>query len=169
MTAASCTVLAADPGLTGALAWLRARADGGIELLSVVDLPTAQAHQGGKVKTHLLPAAILDLIRNPTFSPSHFVLEQVSARPGQGVTSMFRFGHTAGLLEGLAVGAGLPVTHLSPARWMALAGVRKGEDAGRLRAVQLFPEHAFWFARKKDHNRADAALIGYAFLRQRQP
>ncbi len=161
-------VLAFDPGFTGALAWLRAHPHGGIDLLSIVDMPTATIKQGSSpTRTVLLTSVLAAHVQNPLMPrPDAVVIEEVHASPQMGVTSAFRFGHAAGILEGVAAAAGLPVHFIRPAVWTKAAGVRKGDDAGRLRATQLFPERSDLFARKMDHNRADAALIGYAYLRQ---
>lgn len=159
-------ILAVDPGLTGALAWLDRRPDGGIDLLAVVDMPTAKARQGKSEKSHVQPHVLAAVMGNPALRPVAVVVEDVHAMPGQGVTSMFRFGYAAGIVAGTAAGLGYPLHTVRPNEWQPLAGVRKGDDAGRLRAAQLFPQHATLFARKMDHNRADAALIGYAFCRK---
>lgn len=157
-------ILGIDPGLTGAVAWLKTDPDEcRVELLHVEDIPTAQAKQGKTMKSHLLLSALADILGNPVFNPSHVVIEEVGAMPGQGVTSMFRFGHTAGAIAGICAGLRFPVHFVRPNVWTRQAGVRPGDDAGRLRANQLFPNQAHLFARKKDHNRADAALIAYAF------
>lgn len=159
------TVIGVDPGLTGAFAYLSVdTASKRCALLDVSDMPTATAKVGKSEKSHLLipelPAKfhILGLTR-----PDHVIIEEVSAAPGQGVTSMFRFGFVAGALEGVAGTLGLPVTTIRPQKWRQIAGVRQGDDAGRLRAIQLFPNKSELFSRKKDHNRADAVLIAYSY------
>jgi len=161
-------IAAIDPGLTGAIAFMTYDDEGTPILVDVRDMPTAQAKVGKTLKSHIQTANLVDLLRDPPLpfyeAPEMVVIERVSAMPGQGVTSMFRFGHTAGLIEGVATGLGLPVHFIRPQAWQKIARVQPGEDAGRLRVCQLFPKHSSFFARKKDHNRADAALIGYAFV-----
>lgn len=157
-------IAAIDPGLSGAVAFLKLRADGTVGLLYIEDMPTAQAKQGKSMKAHLLIPALADILRNPLFYPQHVVIEEVAAMPGQGVTSMFRFGYCAGAIAGVCAGLGLPTSFVRPQVWQKVAGVRHGDDAGRLRAIQVFPRQSNLFKRKMDHNRADAALIGYAYL-----
>jgi crossover junction endodeoxyribonuclease RuvC len=161
-------IAAIDPGITGAIAYMTHDPDGMPVLLDVRDMPTAQAKVGKSLKSHIQTAILVDLLRTPPTPfhdrPAMVVIERVSAMPGQGVTSMFRFGHTAGLIEGVATGLQLPVHFMRPQEWQKVAKVPQGDDAGRLRVCQLFPQQQHLFARKKDHNRADAALIGYAFL-----
>jgi crossover junction endodeoxyribonuclease RuvC len=167
MSATPTTILAVDPGLTGALAWMQKDPDGAIRLLAVADMPTATAQVGKSLKAHVQPALLADLMQNPAMpGPEALVIEKVNAMPGQGVTSMFRFGFVAGMIEGVGAALRLPIHHLRSNEWQPIAQVKRGDDAGRLRALQLFPEHSQTFARKKDHNRADAVLIGYAFLKK---
>lgn len=152
-----------DPGLTGAIAHLSVDvAQGTCRLLSVSDMPTAEAKVGKSTKSHLLLAEIPPIIQGVFYKPDHVVIEEVGAAPGQGVTSMFRFGYVAGALAGIVAALQLPLTLVRPQRWQAVAGVKSGDDAGRLRVLQLFPTNNQMFARKKDHNRADAVLIAYA-------
>lgn len=157
-------IVAIDPGLAGALAFLRAGENGTVQLLHIEDMPTAKAAQGRSMKAHLLLPTLADLIENPLFYPQSAVVEEVGAMPGQGVTSMFRFGDTYGAIRGVLAGLRLPTEPLRPQVWQRVVGLRAGDDAGRLRAQQFFPRQAHYFSRKKDHNRADAALIGYARL-----
>lgn len=160
-------ILSVDPGLTGALAILRRLPDHSIRLLAVHDMPTATAKVNGKAKPHILLPVLATYFQNPIHSYDAVVIEDVNAMPGQGVTSMFRFGQTKGMVEGIAAALRLPTHYMRTNEWQAFSGTKKGsDDAGRLRAVQLFPEKSDLFARKADHNRADAALIGYAFLRK---
>lgn len=159
-------ILAVDPGLTGALAWLDRKTDGSTHLLAVADMPTAKAKQGKTLKSHVQPHVLSQLMVNSIMRPDMVVVEEVHAMPGQGVTSMFRFGYVAGVIAGVVAGLGLPLHFMRTNEWQPLAGVKQGDDAGRLRATQLFPAQAMLFARKMDHNRADAALIGYAFARK---
>jgi crossover junction endodeoxyribonuclease RuvC len=151
---------AVDPGLTGAIALFHG--DG--KLLAIFDMPVAEAKVNGKTKNHLLLSSVATSL-TALGHLDHVVIEEVSAMPGQGVTSMFRFGYVAGAIAGVAAGLGIPVTLVRPQLWQKIAQVKSGPDAGRLRASQLFPGQSKYFVRKMDHNRADAALIGYAFIK----
>lgn len=159
--------LGIDPGITGAVALVGVQEDAPTPtLLDVLDVPTATHKVNGANKSHLLlpalAAMIEDLAVGTPFASAHDVfIEEVNAMPGQGVTSMFRFGYAAGAIEGVCSALGLVVHKLPPRQWQAIARTRKDPDAGRLRAGQLFPNQAKLFARKMDHNRADAALIAY--------
>lgn len=111
-------------------------------------------------KTIVDAAAVGLLIQ--VYQPDTAAIERVGARPGQGVTSMFDFGYSTGVVTGACAGAGVPVTVLLPALWRAWAGLRGNKSDARARAAEMFPDHAKALARKKDHGRAEAILIGYA-------
>jgi crossover junction endodeoxyribonuclease RuvC len=149
-------ILAIDPGVAGAFALLTDdRA-----LPRVDDLPVHEIQHGraAKIRAELDLHGFRELLVSHVID--HVFLERVAARPGQGVTSMFRFGQSSGALYGLIVGLGLPVTFARPQDWQRHAGIGAAPDAARQRAVQLFPGLAARMARKRDQHRADAVLLG---------
>ena len=99
----------------------------------------------------------------------HVFIEQVAARPGQGVTSMFRFGLTAGQIIGLVAGLRVPYSLVLPQRWQRLAGCGPAPDEARRRAGQLYPEAVQYLTRKRDAGRADAILIARSGLMTLRP
>jgi hypothetical protein len=78
---------------------------------------------------------------------------------------MFRFGEAAGAIYGLLVGMNLPVTFVRPQQWQRFHQVGAAPDAARQRAMQPYPALAPLLARKRDHHRADALLLGHYGLR----
>lgn len=159
-------IIGVDPGITGALALVQ-QIGAQTLLMAVKDMPVAQFRAGKAMKSHVIPTQVVGLLKEwidpaPLDMPVDVFIEEVHAMPGQGVTSMFRFGHVAGLLEGVVAGLGLRLHKTPPREWQAIARVRKDPDAGRHRASELFPNLSAAFTRKMDHNRADAALIAYA-------
>ena len=74
---------------------------------------------------------------------------------------MFRFGEAAGAIYGLLVGMNLPVTFVRPQQWQRFHQVGAAPDAARQRAMQLYPALASFLARKRNHHRADALLLGH--------
>jgi crossover junction endodeoxyribonuclease RuvC len=125
----------------------------------VLDLPVHRTQHGqkGVVRAELDLHGLKVLIADRPVT--HCIIERVSAMPKQGVTSTFRFGHAAGCLYGLVVGLGLPVSFVTPQAWQKHHGIGAAPKAAVQRAVQLFPGLAGSLTRKRDHNRADAALI----------
>ena len=91
----------------------------------------------------------------------HALIELVHAMPGQGVTSMFNFGHNFGMLEGLLIGAGIPYDRVTPQKWQKEFGLYKLPDETKTAkknrhkelAQELFP------TLKVTHATADALLI----------
>ena len=148
-------ILAIDPGAKGALAFFDMEAG----ILDVVDTPAVQVKRGQKLKLEISPymAAALISIRKPTVA----VMEKTGAMPGQGVSSMYQFGRSVGMIEGILAALQIPVTYVSPQVWQKDVGSRDGKDGNRARAAELFPAYAAEFSRKKDDGRADAALMAF--------
>ena len=149
-----------DPGLSGAIAFL----DTEKGHLSIIDMPVLEVKRNNKLKRELSPVALADILRagiGPFGPVPHSVLERVGAMPGQGVSSVFSFGRSVGIVEGVLAALMIPVTIILPQAWQKAAGVRGGKDGSRLRACELFPNYATLFARKKDDGRADAALMAW--------
>lgn len=144
-----------DPGLSGAVCVF----DVDKGMLTILDMPTVEVKSGKTMKRRLSEPMLAELLRPHEIE--HVALEQVSAMPGQGVTSMFSFGQTYGAIRGVLAGLRIPVTMVTPAKWTRDLKVSGGKDANRQRAAQLFPAYAASFARVKDDGRADAALLAY--------
>ena len=88
------------------------------------------------------------------------VIEQVSAMPGQGVTSMFNFGQSYGIIKGICSAMQLPIYFVRPAKWKKYFNLINSEkDASRTRAIEIFPYFSSNLSKKKDSNKADAILI----------
>ena len=92
------------------------------------------------------------------------VIEQVSAMPGQGVTSMFNFGQSFGILKGICSAMQLPIYFVRPAKWKKYFNLINSEkDASRTRAIEIFPYFSSNLSKKKDSNKADAILLASYF------
>jgi crossover junction endodeoxyribonuclease RuvC len=88
------------------------------------------------------------------------IIEQVSAMPGQGVTSMFNFGQSYGILKGMCSAMHLPMYFVRPAKWKKYFSLINAEkDASRTKAIEIFPYFSSNLSKKKDSNKADAILI----------
>jgi crossover junction endodeoxyribonuclease RuvC len=85
--------------------------------------------------------------------------------PKQGASSGFKYGRAVGAIEAVIVCCAIPLTIIEPSIWKKFHRLRGGDkETGRQRALQLFPTAHELLARKKDHGRADAALIALAGL-----
>lgn len=141
-----------DCGLNGAIAVLE---DG--KLVAVHDMPTLTVEINKKTKRQVSPNLLAVVIES--IKPDFAIVERPAARPGQGVTAMFGFGRSLGVVEGVLAGLSVPVTYVAPATWTKAMGKAAGKDASRQRAIELFPSMSEQFKRVKDDGRAEAALI----------
>jgi crossover junction endodeoxyribonuclease RuvC len=93
-------------------------------------------------------------------APQHAIIERAQAMPKQGASSGFKYGRAVGALEAVLACCEIPMTIVEPSMWKKAHHLRGGDkEAGRQRALQLFPAAHAMFARRKDHGRAEAALI----------
>jgi len=155
-------VIGIDPGISGAIAIFE---DG--QLDTILDMPTLKIASGKTMKSHISAIGLVRILETWTLvsdGQAHIVIEKVGAMPGQGVTSMFNFGRSAGIIEGVVAALQRPYTYVTPATWTKAVGRAAGKDASRMRAMELFPSKAELFKRAKDDGRADAALIAYWYL-----
>jgi crossover junction endodeoxyribonuclease RuvC len=144
-----------DPGLSGAIAIISD------DSLKVFDMPTMTVDRNGKAKRQVSANELADLLRSCAGNDCHVYVERVSAMAGQGVTSVFSFGRSFGMIEGILAALKMPVTFVAPATWVKGVGRGPGKDASRARAMELFPMQQEFFKRVKDDGRADAALIAH--------
>jgi crossover junction endodeoxyribonuclease RuvC len=144
-----------DPGLSGAVAVISP------ESLKIFDMPTMTVERNGKAKRQVSATELAHIFANFNSNDTHVYVEKVSAMAGQGVTSVFSFGRSFGMIEGILAAFKLPVTYVAPATWVKAVGRGQGKDASRARAMELFPNNQADFKLKKWDGRADAALIAY--------
>lgn len=149
-----------DPGISGAIAVLCDDV-----LLAVHDMPVLEVKVGKTNKRQVSPQLLSSILFEITCyagGKGHdywVALEKVGAMPGQGVTSMFNFGRSFGVVEGVAAGHRLGISYITPQAWQKRSGKKEGKDGSRQRVMELYPEHADLFKRIKDDGRADAVLI----------
>ena len=150
-------IIGIDPGISGSICFLE---DGIIK--DVLEMPTMT--EGKKNKKQVNGSQIYNEIsfRIKTYETKNIkvVIEQVSAMPGQGVTSMFNFGQSFGILKGICSAMQLPIYFVRPAKWKKYFNLINSEkDASRTRAIEIFPYFSSNLSKKKDSNKADAILI----------
>ena len=135
------------------------------KIIEVIEMPVMS--EGKKNKKQINGAQIynefLKRINNKD-NEIRVVIEQVSAMPGQGVTSMFNFGQSFGILKGICSAMQLPIYFVRPAKWKKYFNLINSEkDASRTRAIEIFPYFSSNLSKKKDCNKADAILIASYF------
>ena len=151
-------IIGIDPGLSGGIAVLD-----DLKIFDVFDMPIMS--EGKKNKNQLNSAQLVNIIKKHTVSGSTFVIvEQVSAMPGQGVTSMFNFGQTFGSIKGICAALNLPIFYVRPAKWKKhFELINSSKDASRTKVIEMYPSISDRLSRKKDVNKADAILIARYF------
>ena len=150
-------IIGIDPGISGSICFFQ---DG--KIVEVVEMPTMT--EGKKNKKQVNGSQIFneisEKIKKLDKKEIKVVIEQVSAMPGQGVTSMFNFGQSFGILKGICSAMQLPMYFVRPAKWKKYFNLINSEkDASRTRAIEVFPYFSGELSRKKDSNKADAILI----------
>jgi crossover junction endodeoxyribonuclease RuvC len=147
-------ILGIDPGIRGGLAIVVINDGAAPQFIDAIDVPVAGV--GAKERVDVL--AIRTWIQ--THHPDHAVIERAQAMPKQGSSSGFKYGRAVGAIEATLACCEIPMTVIEPTAWKKFHGLRGSDkEAGRQRALQLFPSAHALLARKKDHGRGEAALI----------
>ena len=154
-------IIGIDPGISGAICFFE---DGQVK--EIIDMPVMA--DGKKNKRQINASQtyneISKRINKLPKKDIIVVIEQVSAMPGQGVTSMFNFGQSFGVLKGICSAMQLSMHFVRPAKWKKYFGLIKTEkDASRTKVIEIFPYISSQLSRKKDSNKADAILIASFF------
>ena len=150
-------VIGIDPGISGSICFFQ---DG--KIIDVVEMPTMI--EGKKNKKQVNGSQIFneisERIKKIDKKDIKVIIEQVSAMPGQGVTSMFNFGQSYGILKGICSAMQLSMYFVRPAKWKKYFNLINSEkDASRTKAIEIFPYFSSQLSKKKDSNKADAILL----------
>ena len=166
-----------DPGISGAICVFK---EG--RVIEVYEMPTMI--DGKKNKRQVNGAEVTNIFikemsnlkfheREPIEKASHVdnledrakvVVEHVTAMPGQGVTSMFNFGQSFGVLKGICAALKLPIYFVRPVKWKKYFNlIKTNKDASRTKVIEIFPYISSKISRKKDSNKADSILIAKYF------
>ena len=149
-----------DPGISGAISVLENK-----KVIEIFDMPTMI--DGKKNKRQVNGAQVTHIIKERLDSDKEIivVVEHVNAMPGQGVTSMFNFGQSFGVIKGICSALSLPIYFVRPTKWKKHFNlIKTNKDASRTKATEIYPHISDKISRKKDSNRADAILIASYFI-----
>ncbi len=152
-------IIGIDPGLSGGIAVLD-----DLKIFDIYDMPIMS--EGKKNKNQLNSAQLVNIIKKNIISngDTFLIVEQVSAMPGQGVTSMFNFGQTFGSIKGICAALNLPIFFVRPAKWKKHFDlINSSKDASRTKVIEMYPSISPRLSKKKDVNKADAILIARYF------
>ena len=152
-------IIGVDPGINGAISIIENK-----KILEVYDTPTMI--DGKKNKRQINSAQVSSIFKERLNLNKDVivVVEQVNAMPGQGVTSMFNFGQSFGVIKGICAALSLPIHFVRPTKWKKHFNlIKTNKDASRTKVIESYPEISSKLHRKKDSNRADAILIALYF------
>ena len=144
-------IIGIDPGISGSICFL----DNG-KILDVIEMPIMTDGKKNKkqVNGSQVYNEITKIIKQFEKNQIRVVIEHVSAMPGQGVTSMFNFGQSFGILKGICTAMQLPMYFVRPTKWKKYFNLLNSEkDASRTRAIEIFPYFSSQLSRKKDSNK----------------
>ena len=141
-------IIGIDPGISGSLCFFN---DG--KIIDLVEMPSMA--EGKKNKKQVNGAQIYNeislRIKDMEKKNIKVIIEQVAAMPGQGVTSMFNFGQSFGVLKGICAAMQIPMYFVRPAKWKKYFNLINSEkDASRTKAIEIFPHFSAQLSRKKD-------------------
>jgi Holliday junction resolvasome RuvABC endonuclease subunit len=139
-------IMGIDPGISGAVAFYFPATPSHV---SADDVPVAGDQIAGGV--------LFDLIKK--WQPDIAIIEHVNAMPGQGVSSTFKFGRSFGTVIGVVQASNVQLHFVTPTKWKKHFNLPSDKDRARELALRMFPNSTQHFTRKKDHGRAEAALI----------
>jgi crossover junction endodeoxyribonuclease RuvC len=155
----SMKILGIDPGIHGALAILAINHGAAPQLVAVLDVPVIGT--GAKERVNVM--FVRDWLA--AHAPDQALIERAGSMPRQGVASTFKYARAVGSLETVVACSNIPYSIIEPGVWKKFHRLRGGDkEAARQRALQLFPNAHALFSRKKDHQRAEAALIALTSL-----
>ena len=154
-------IIGIDPGISGSLCFFE---DG--KIIDVIEMPVMA--EGKKNKRQVNGSQIYNEIFKRTKGIEKknikVIIEQVSAMPGQGVTSMFNFGQSFGVIKGICAAMKLPIYFVRPTKWKKHFNlIKTHKDASRTKVIEIYPNISAQLSRKKDSNKADAILIARYF------
>ena len=150
-----------DPGVSGAISILENK-----KVIEIFDMPTMI--DGKKNKKQVNGSQVTNIIKERLNKDKDkeiiVVVEHVNAMPGQGVTSMFNFGQSFGVIKGSCSALSLPIYFVRPTKWKKYFNlIKTNKDASRTKVIEVYPEISSKLSRKKDSNKADAILIARYF------
>ena len=141
-------IIGIDPGISGAICFFE---DG--KIIDVIEMPTMSEGKKNKkqVNGNQLFNEIKYSLANINKENICVVVEHVTAMPGQGVTSMFNFGQSFGVIKGICSAMQLPIHFVRPTKWKKYFNlINTSKDASRSRAIEIFPTISEQLKRRKD-------------------
>jgi len=161
-------IFGVDPGVSGAICVLKNN-----KIIEVYEMPTMI--DGKKNKRQVNGAEVSNILIKEVYNSKSLaiedhenkakvIVEHVTAMPGQGVTSMFNFGQSFGVIKGVCAALKMPIHFVRPVKWKKHFNlIKTHKDASRTKVIEIYPNISSKLSRKKDANKADAILIAKYF------
>ena len=131
-------IIGIDPGISGAICFF----ENG-KIIDVIEMPSMAEGKKNKrqVNGNQLFNEISSRLSESNQDKVRVVVEHVTAMPGQGVTSMFNFGQSFGVIKGICSAMQLPIYFVRPTKWKKYFNlIKTSKDASRSRAIEIFPK-----------------------------
>jgi crossover junction endodeoxyribonuclease RuvC len=146
-------LLAVDPGKHGAIAIFAIATGAPVDVL---DFPLTPANE-------IAYGTLADMVV-PYRGKAIAVIETTYSFK-MGRNSAMHFGEVLGAWRGVLAASDIDLAQsLDPATWKKALGLSPDKEQSLVMARQLYPAQADSLKRKKDHDRAEALLIGHYFL-----
>lgn len=148
------SIVAIDPGLKGAIAFLPK-----YHRMIIYDLPL-KTYMGRK---EIDGTALHEMIKERLiyFKFTFAVIEDVHAMPHDGVVSASRFGLGTGIIMGVLNAIRIPILRIKPTVWKSALNLSSDKKKSLALARKLFPDYTDYFRLVKHDGRAEAALMAY--------
>ena len=162
-----------DPGISGAVAWLDHH--GTMRVIDLPSMPIPGIGEKAMVRTKIDARALAAHVRGvtPAGEVARVVIEAVGVMGGKNnaVQTQGALLRSLGAIEAVMECLRLPITYVAPQTWKGLYGLidpklspTERKEAARQKALRLWPAHSA-LTRKRDHNRAEAALLANYLVR----
>jgi crossover junction endodeoxyribonuclease RuvC len=146
-------ILGVDVGICGGLSVVVIETGVAPVLVDSIDVPNIGVNARRRVDAHAVRNFILK------HSPQLAAIERTQAFPSQGRSSAYLFGRAAGALETVVTLCEIPLVTVEPSQWKRFYRLGRDKETARQKALELFPAAHALLARKRDHGRAEAAMI----------
>jgi hypothetical protein len=157
-------VLGVDPGVSGAMALIDCSDIRLPVLIDAWDFPTNFEIVRGKKRNRINPVDLALLVDSISSRIDFAVIEEVHSMPRDGSVSAFTFGFSAGLIRGILSANYIENYGIRPEVWKPGLGLRSDKQESMKFARRIFGDH-YHFSRRRDHGKAEAALIAYFAVR----
>lgn len=167
-------IVGVDPGINGAISALEYQDGKRPTAIDAIDLPTIGSGKTREIDAVVLLRWIINMCADHAFLERAMAIPVFKTKGGEkreaGAASTFNFGAAYGEVRAILKLSSTPWTTVMPGVWKKYFTLRGGEkEAARQAAIRMIPSSAPLLTRRKDHQRAEAFLIGLYGARVKMP